>query len=159
MQNINPVFTIQKQDPIQTVFTLDVSPSKVSQLENDLDFQTKTDVENAIQQESEIINERIDNEVEQLQAEIEQATNNIQGSALINVEKTDQIVTVSSKTFVFEQAIASNTWRINHNLNKHPSIELTYNNGQAFEAKKEYIDNNNVVIYMNSAATGFAYLN
>lgn len=71
----------------------------------------------------------------------------------------EALIEVSDKTFVFEQAIASNTWVIEHNLNKYPSVSLVDSAGTQFEAAVEYIDKNNVVVRMNGATTGKAYLN
>jgi len=103
--------------------------------------------------------EELNNEVERLEEEISHSITTVEGSALIDISRDDQTVTISSKTFVFEQGIASDTWIINHNLNKHPSITLAYTNGEQFEAHKEYTSDNQVIISLDSAATGFAYLN
>lgn len=152
-------FTENTQPDIQADFNIKITPSKVSQLENDLNFQTEEQVQEAIQAESEIINNRIDDEVERLEQEIEQSTITIQGSPLIDVSTENQTATITSKTFVFEQGIASDTWIINHNLNKKPSITLTYTTGEEFKAHKEYNGLNQVIVRLDSAATGFAYLN
>lgn len=61
--------------------------------------------------------------------------------------------------YVHEQAIASDTWVINHNLNKYPSITLTYTSGEMFMANTEYVSLNQVIINLDSATTGYAYLN
>lgn len=151
--------SIDEGEHFDCSFELNINPSKVSQLENDLNFQTKTEVDNAIAAESEIINTRIDNEVERLEEEISQSVTTVEGSALIDVSKDEQTVTLSSKTFVFEQGIASDTWVINHNLNKRPSIELTTTSGEVFEAVKDYISDNQVIIRLEAADTGYAYLN
>ena len=71
----------------------------------------------------------------------------------------EALVEVSDKTFVFEQAIASNTWVIKHNLHKYPSVSLVDSAGTQFEAAVEYIDKNNVVVRMNGATTGKAFFN
>lgn len=130
-------FTENEQPDIQADFYIKVTPDKVSQIENDLNFQTATQVQEAIQAESDIINTRIDNEVERLEEEIQE----------------------SSKTFVYEQGIPATEWVINHNLNKRPSIDLVDYNGEVFEAFKEYTSDNQVIIRLDSAGTGYAYLN
>ena len=142
-----------------TVFTIDAAPEKVSQLENDLNYQTQEQVQESIQAESDIINARIDDEVERLEDEIEQSVVDIQGSALIDADRVEHTVTLSSKTFIFEQGIPATEWVINHNLNKRPSIELADYNGQRFEAYREYTNDNQVIIRLDSAGTGYAYLN
>ena len=83
----------------------------------------------------------------------------VQGSELIEVTKADGIATVSSKTFEFEQAIASDTWVIEHNLNKHPSVTLVDSAGTQFIAQVEYNDFNTVTVYINGETKGKAYLN
>ena len=103
--------------------------------------------------------EELNNAIEELENEIEQSKTTIQGSPLINVTTENNTTTIQSKTFVFEQGIASDTWIINHNLNKHPSITLAYTNGEQFEAHKEFTSENQVIISLDSATTGFAYLN
>ncbi len=141
------------------LFKIDAKPEKVSQLENDLNYQTETEVQAAIQAESTVINSRIDEEVARLEDEIEQSVVTIEGSALINASKTGQTVTLTSQTFVFEQGIASNEWVINHNLNKRPSIELVDSQGREFKAYIEYNSDNQCTVLLDSATTGYAYLN
>lgn len=55
---------------IDAIFEINATPSKVSELENDLDFQTADEVSASIQAESDVINSRIDNEVETLNGSI-----------------------------------------------------------------------------------------
>lgn len=130
-------FTENEQPDIQADFNIKVTPSKVSELENDLNYQTDIQVQEAIQAESNIINTRIDNEVERLEEEIQE----------------------SSNTFVYEQGIPATEWVINHNLNKRPSIDLVDYNGEVFEAYREYTSDNQVIIRLDNAGTGYAYLN
>lgn len=68
-------------------------------------------------------------------------------------------IDVTDDTYIYEQGIASDTWVINHNLNKFPSITLVDSAGTQFEAKREYNDMNTVTVYLNGASTGKAYLN
>ena len=63
------------------------------------------------------------------------------------------------ETFVFEQGVASDTWEINHNLNKYPSVTLVDSANTQFVAQVVYTDKNNCVVYMNGATKGKAYLN
>lgn len=135
--HIDGEFVNNEQPDIQADFSIKLTPNKVSQLENDLNYQTDTQVQDAIQTESTVINNRIDTEVERLEEEIQE----------------------SSNTFVFEQGIPATEWVINHNLNKRPSIDLVDYNGEVFEAYREYTSDNQVIIRLDSAATGYAYLN
>lgn len=72
---------------------------------------------------------------------------------------SEALAEVSDKTFVFEQGIASDTWEINHNLNKYPSVTLVDSANTQFVAQVVYTDKNNCVVYMNGATKGKAYLN
>ena len=152
-------FTLSENQHIDADFVINASPDKVSQLENDLNYQTQEQVQESIQAESDIINARIDDEVERLEDEIEQSVVDIQGSALIDADRVEQTVTLSSKTFIFEQGIPATEWVINHNLNKRPSIDLVDYNGKVFEADREYTSDNQVIIRLDNAGTGYAYLN
>lgn len=98
-------------------------------------------------------------DIEEINERIDTTLNNIVGSDLIGVERDNQTVTIMSKTFVYEQGVASNVWDIQHNLNKRPSIHLVDSTGREFEAEKDYISDNQVIIRLESATTGLAYLN
>ena len=75
----------------------------------------------------------------------------------IDVELT--LDSAADKHFVFEQGIASDTWVIEHNLNKYPSVSLVDSAGTQFDADVEYNDENTCTIRMNGATTGKAFLN
>ena len=65
-------------------------------------------------------------------------------------------------TYVHTQAEASDTWVIEHNLNKMPSITLIDQFGKEFDAEKEYptgYETTKVIIHLNGATTGKALLN
>lgn len=145
--SINAEFSIEENQAIDTIFEINASPTKVSQLENDLDFQTGEEVEQSIQEA-----------IEPLEAEISTKVETIEGSALIDALRVENTVTLTSKTFIFEQGIASNEWVITHNLNKRPNITLVDSSGRVFKAVEEYSDNQ-VIIKLEAATTGYAYLN
>lgn len=116
-------------------------------------------VDSIVSAASDTINSRIDAEVETLNTEINKKVETVTGSDLIDVSRTDNAITITSKTFVFEQGVASTEWVINHNLNKRPSIDLVDSSGREFEAVKDYISDNQVIIRLDAATTGKAYLN
>lgn len=151
-KQIKAYFNLERTT-IPAIFKINATPTKVSQLENDLNFQSKEQVEESINNALVPVNERID-EIEEKISDID-----IQGSALIDVVKIGDSKTIFSKSFVFEQGIVSDTWVINHDLNKRPSIELVDSSGRKFEAEVEYINENQIVVRLNSATTGYAYLN
>lgn len=62
-------------------------------------------------------------------------------------------------TFIYEQAQASDTWYIQHNLNKYPSVEIVDSSGKKFFPEVQWVDENNIIVTMNGATTGKAYLN
>jgi hypothetical protein len=62
-------------------------------------------------------------------------------------------------TFIFDQAVPSDTWVISHDLNKYPSVTVTDSAGTQFMAQVEYNSRNQLTVYLNGATTGKAYLN
>lgn len=62
-------------------------------------------------------------------------------------------------TFTYEQASASDTWRIVHNLGRKPSVVIVDSADNVFYPAVQYIDLNTVLVTMNGATTGKAYLN
>ena len=84
---------------------------------------------------------------------------NVHGSALIGVTTSGDEVWLSSKSYVFEQGIASDTWTIQHKLNKYPSVVLVDSAGTVFNSVITYNDLNKCTVTMNGATTGRAYLN
>lgn len=150
--NIEAEFTLNEQPDIQADFSIKLTPEKVSQLENDLDFQTETQVNEAIQAESDVINARID--------DIEQSSiTEIIGEGNVSATQSGHTVTINSTTYVYEQGIASNTWEIEHNLGKYPSVTIVDSAGTIFTASVEYNSDNVCTVYINGATKGKAYLN
>ena len=62
-------------------------------------------------------------------------------------------------TFVFEFDASSNTWLVNHNLNKKPSVTVVDSADTVMTCATEYIDKNNIRITFNAPFKGTAYLN
>lgn len=62
-------------------------------------------------------------------------------------------------TFTYEQGVASDTWTITHNLGRKPSVVVVDSADNVFYPAVQYIDLNTVVVTMNGATTGKAYLN
>lgn len=169
-EEINANFEEDEGEVFNAILQLDVIGAMWGGIAGDIQNQTDlinllnekadiTYVDNNIQNVSDTINARIDDEVEALNSAIENKVETVNGSNLIGVSRENNEVTITSKTFVFEQAIPATKWVINHNLNKRPSIDLTYYNGDRFEAYKQYVNNNQVVIFHKNPIVGFAYLN
>lgn len=66
---------------------------------------------------------------------------------------------VSDKTYIFEQGEASDTWYIQHNLGKFPSVEIVDTAGNRFFPAVQWVDENNCIATMNGACKGKAFLN
>lgn len=62
-------------------------------------------------------------------------------------------------TFTFEQSSASDSWEIEHNLGRNPSVVIVDSSGNVFYPAVQYINENKIVVTMNGATTGKAYLN
>ena len=75
----------------------------------------------------------------------------------IDVELT--LDSAADKHFVFEQGIASDTWVIEHNLNKYPSVTVVDTAMNVFIPAVKYIDKNKCIVTMNGATKGKAFLN
>ena len=88
------------------------------------------------------------------------ATPEIRGSELIGVNG-QQIITITSKTFTFEQGIASDTWIIQHNLgDKKPSVTIVDSSGKVqLPNEIEYTDESTITVSFLGAFAGKAFLN
>lgn len=62
-------------------------------------------------------------------------------------------------TFTYEQGVASDTWTITHNLGRKPSVVVVDSADNVFYPAVQYIDLNTLVVTMNGATIGKAYLN
>ena len=65
----------------------------------------------------------------------------------------------ADKFFAYEQAQPSNTWTIQHNLRKYPSVSIVDTAGSAFLGEVRYIDENSLTVSFAAAVAGYAYLN
>lgn len=93
----------------------------------------------------------------EVEAEQQETTIGVQSeSNVTNINITSNMI---DKYFVFEQGIASDVWEIEHNLNKKPSVTIVDSADNIITAEVEYIDTNNIIVRMNGATTGKAYLN
>lgn len=156
-------YELSEGEHFDAQFVINAAPEKVSQLENDLNYQTETQVQESIQAESDIINSRIDDEVETLNERIDDIEDSsiteIVGVGNISATQSDNTVTITSETYVFEQGIPSDTWVITHNLNKYPTVDLVDSSGRVFKSEVDYTDTNSLVVYINGSLSGKAYLN
>ena len=90
---------------------------------------------------------------------------NIGGNGNLDLNKYYDFATftissgVGDKNFVFNQAVASTTWTVQHNLNKFPSCTMVLSTGQQGYGDVTFIDENNLTITFASAESGKAYIN
>jgi hypothetical protein len=66
---------------------------------------------------------------------------------------------VEDKYHEYEQLTATNSWTINHGLNKKPAITLVDMDGNKVVGKVHFINDNQVTISFNNPFTGRAYFN
>lgn len=78
---------------------------------------------------------------------------------VVIVENGDGTYNISTETFEFEQGVASDTWVIEHNLNKYPSVVLVDSAGRQFNGEVVYDSKNQVTVLLNGLTKGKAYLN
>lgn len=83
----------------------------------------------------------------------------INGNVLSGNQTSEQLGIINDKTFTFNQAVASTEWKINHRLNKYPSVTIVDSGNSIVIGDIEYIDKNNVKCTFSSAFSGAAYLN
>lgn len=98
-------------------------------------------------------------DIQKLQDEIDKKVENVNGFGNVLVERTDNNVTVKLTTYIHEQGIASDSWKIEHNLDKYPSITVVDSTGTVVNCEVTYIDKNNCILTMNAPFKGKAYLN
>ena len=83
----------------------------------------------------------------------------INGVVLVGNKTGEELGIVYDKTFVYNQAISSDVWEIEHNLDKYPSVTVVDSGGSVVVGEIVYINKNNVRITFTSAFSGKAYLN
>ena len=62
-------------------------------------------------------------------------------------------------TYVFTQFGLASTWNINHNLGKHPAVEVVDTGDNVIIPDVHYVDVNNLTLTFGAATSGKAYLN
>ena len=63
------------------------------------------------------------------------------------------------KNFVFTQGSASNTWTINHNLEKFPSVTVVDSADNVVVGHITYTNTNSLTVSFSSSFSGKAYIN
>ena len=78
---------------------------------------------------------------------------------LIGNKTSKDLGIIEDKNFVYTQAVSSDVWEIQHNLDKYPSITIVDSGNSVVIGEIVYIDKNNVRITFTSAFSGKAYFN
>lgn len=85
---------------------------------------------------------------------------NVEPKGNIDIEQDEDGKWIfSTKTFEFEQGQSSDTWVIQHNLNKYPTVITVDSSGTVFYGEVVYDSLNQVTVLTNGATKGKAYLN
>lgn len=71
----------------------------------------------------------------------------------------DNVINNTQTTYIHEQGIASDSWKIEHNLNRFPSVTVVDTSGMEVNCAVTYTDKNNCILTMNAPFKGKAYLN
>lgn len=61
--------------------------------------------------------------------------------------------------YIHTQGTASNTWTINHNLGKYPSVMVSDSAGTIVIGEVKYVTINQIIVYFSGTFSGKAYLN
>lgn len=86
----------------------------------------------------------------------------IEGHILVDNQTAEELGLYgvnNPETFVFEQKTPSDTWEIEHPLNKLPSCTVIDSANSVVVGNVEYIDDSHVVITFSGAFSGTALLN
>lgn len=79
-----------------------------------------------------------------------------------NTDTTTETPTTSTgddKHFEFTQGVASDTWEVQHNLDKYPSVMVVDTGNNEVLGCTQHIDKNKLIITFGNPFTGKAYLN
>lgn len=66
---------------------------------------------------------------------------------------------VSGASYVHDQAVASETWTIDHNLGRFPALVAVDSAGDEIEGMKRYESLNRIVFTVSAPCSGKAYIN
>jgi hypothetical protein len=66
---------------------------------------------------------------------------------------------LNSQTYTHTQIVATNTWEINHPLQKFPSVTIVDSAGSLVEGDVQFISDSKVIVSFTAEFSGKAYLN
>lgn len=87
--------------------------------------------------------------------------NNLTTGGIYKALSAEQGVVLKSLTdrYIHDQGLSSNTWEINHNLDRYPSVTIVDSTKRVVEGSVIYVDTNNIIITFNAGFSGKAILN
>lgn len=112
-------------------------PTKVSDLENDVSYQTQEEVDEKLALKQD----------------------NLTAGENISIDSNNVISAAGDKEFIFEQGSVSDKWVITHNLDKYPSVTVEDSAHNIVIGEVYYENSNTLIIRFNGAFSGKAYLN
>ena len=74
-------------------------------------------------------------------------------------DRIGKVVVVEDKNYVYEQLNPTNSWTINHGLNKRPSITIIDLNDNVVYGDIQYINDNQVTLIFSKPFTGKVIFN
>lgn len=75
------------------------------------------------------------------------------------ITENDLPTIINDKNYVHNQIVASNSWEIQHNLDKYPSVSIVDSGNNLVIGEIKYIDSNNIIITFTAVFSGKAYFN
>lgn len=72
---------------------------------------------------------------------------------------TSNVLVSGGSTYIHTQASASNSWVINHNLSRRPSVTIVDSAGNVQIGEVLYTSDNSITVTFASAFGGYAYIN
>lgn len=84
-----------------------------------------------------------------------------EGVIYINIESLTEKMAfeIKDKYYEYHQNIPSSIWKINHNLNKKPSVTVVDSAGTKVIGEVNYTSDNTLELYFSAQFSGIAYLN
>lgn len=65
----------------------------------------------------------------------------------------------ADKHYAYEQVQPSDTWEIQHNLHKYPSVSITDTAHTAVVGEVQYLNENSIRVTFSAPVAGYAYMN
>ena len=75
------------------------------------------------------------------------------------LEKTEHLTQIVDKNYVHEQIQSSDSWIVQHNLNKYPAVSVVDTGKNEIVGDIKHIDKNSLIINFSHAFSGMAFLN